>query len=549
MPTTKTMESSLVFNVSGRAQRRPRTISRSRTIRKATVTILAPIAILSQISCRDFLTANVASPAFFVTGLSIPNTRVTGNAVLANSNDNLHHQNPTILRRTCRHSPQSHKRRKSQCLFESISFKDDKNSSTAVLKKATKKNTKSLSLAEDHNEKGLLMNPMEDFELETDAIGFDDEYKRGLLTIGFITFLFATNSPVLHWAFTSGETPPPVLLVNTAVSIVALVGLLLGGDTLEDTGSALPSENKENINNNDWLGGLELGVWKFLGTTANLFGLALTTASHGALLIQLTTLIVPTTRALVYKESIPTKLKLSIGLALSGVVCFANDPTGTPSLLGDSLCVVAAICYSAYDLRLYEYGKVVDAVKPLITTKIATQALLSIALLFLAPASLLSEGIASSSPWQESSDYLQALMASSDWLPVVTAMVWSGVAVNAVAPFLQVGGQQIVGPTKCQTIYASQPLWASVLAFLFLGERLGLEGIVGGSAFLVALALAATATGATETTGTNIEEVTIPSASNSTMLPRESTMISTDTSSSNATVSTIDFVADSSNYR
>ena len=207
------------------------------------------------------------------------------------------------------------------------------------------------------------MNPMDDFELETDAMGFDDEYKRGLLTIGFITFLFATNSPVLHWAFTSGENPPPVLLVNAAVSIVALVGLLLGGDTLEDTGSALPSENKENINNNDWVGGVELGVWKFFGTTANLFGLALTTASHGALLIQLTTLIVPTTRSLVYKESISTKLKLSIGLALSGVVCFANDPTGTPSLLGDVSCVVAAICYSAYDLRLYEYGKVVDAVK------------------------------------------------------------------------------------------------------------------------------------------------------------------------------------------
>jgi hypothetical protein len=35
------------------------------------------------------------------------------------------------------------------------------------------------------------------------------------------------------------------------------------------------------------------GVWKTAAATLNLLGLALTTASHGAFLIQLTTLIVP----------------------------------------------------------------------------------------------------------------------------------------------------------------------------------------------------------------------------------------------------------------
>lgn len=346
----------------------------------------------------------------------------------------------------------------------------------------------------------MLMDPMKDFATEQ-KMGFDidididnnNEYNRGLLTIGFITFLFATNSPALHWAFTSGDNPPPVLLVNAAVSVVALAGLLLGGDTLEDTGS-LPTSAESKKNDTGWMGGLELGIWKFLGTTSNLFGLALTTAGHGALLIQLTTLIVPITRAIVYKESISTKLKFSIALALLGVVCFANDPTGTPSLLGDGFCVVAAFCYSAYDLRLYEYGKIVETVKPLITTKIATQAFFSIGLLLLAPSSLLTAGSeATSSSWQESSEYLTTMVASSEWVPVVAAVLWSGVAVNAVAPFLQVGGQQIVGPTKCQTIYASQPLWAATLSFVFLGERLGPSGIVGGTAFLVALALAATA--------------------------------------------------------
>ena len=404
-------------------------------------------------------------------------------------------------------------KRESLCKLNSTSFSDDQKSSTAVLTKSELETEIQNPLLGEQNKRVPLMNPVKDFgaKFESGTIDFDGKYKRGLLTIGFITFLFATNSPVLHWAFTSGENAPPVLLVNAAVSVVALVGLLLGGDTLEDS-STLPIDDVKESNTPGWVGGLELGIWKFLGTTSNLYGLALTTASHGALLIQLTTLIVPTTRALVYKESISTKLKLSIGLALSGVLCFANDPTGTPNLLGDALCVVAAICYSAYDLRLYEYGKVVDAVKPLITTKIATQALFSIGLLYLAPTTLLPETSSAVSSWQESLDYLQALAASSDWFPVAAAVVWSGVVVNAVAPFLQVGGQQIVGPTKCQTIYASQPLWAAGLSFVFLGERLGLSGMVGGSAFLIALALAATAETSTSTAEMDENEATLQSS-------------------------------------
>ena len=69
------------------------------------------------------------------------------------------------------------------------------------------------------------MNPLQDFEAESNDD--DDEYTRGLWTVGFITLLFATRTPVLKWAFASGA-PPPVLLVNASVSLVALVWLLLG---------------------------------------------------------------------------------------------------------------------------------------------------------------------------------------------------------------------------------------------------------------------------------------------------------------------------------
>jgi drug/metabolite transporter (DMT)-like permease len=179
---------------------------------------------------------------------------------------------------------------------------------------------------------------------------------------------------------------------------------------------------------------------------------------------------------------IPRQIQLAVILALSGVFLFTQDlntlsASQTEASVGDSLCVIAAIFYATYDLRLFEWGKKVLP-RVLITGKIATQAVLSIVLLFLYG-------------YQESVDYVMENDSNVNLLMAV--VLWSGIAVNAIAPYLQVGGQQAVGPTRCQTIYASQPLWAGIMSFYFLGESVGPQGMIGGAAFLIALYLAATA--------------------------------------------------------
>ena len=198
----------------------------------------------------------------------------------------------------------------------------------------------------------------------------------------------------------------------------------------------------------------------------------------GLFLIQLTTLIVPVVQGLM-GVPIPRRVQFSIILALAGVFMFTQQVAegGCDSMaLGDFLCVVAAGFYATYDLRLFQWGKLVKP-RNLITNKIAIQAVLSILL-------LLAVGR------EETRQFL--LSADISGLLVVVVL-WSGVAVNAIAPFLQVGGQQAIGPTRAQTLYASQPLWASILSYMFLGETVGFQGLIGGSAFLVALFLAATA--------------------------------------------------------
>jgi len=87
------------------------------------------------------------------------------------------------------------------------------------------------------------------------------------------------------------------------------------------------------------------------------YGLSLTSAAHGAFLIQLTTLIVPLAQRL-QGVPIPRRVWAAIGLAVAGVALFTQDPdTVGSSAEGDALCVLAAIFYASYDLRLFFWGK------------------------------------------------------------------------------------------------------------------------------------------------------------------------------------------------
>lgn len=334
--------------------------------------------------------------------------------------------------------------------------------------------------------------------VSVDVVEEDDTaaaYRNGLITIGFITLLFASNSPVLHSAFELTSNTPPVLLINAIVSSVGLLGVVLVSPFLEkfitDPSSVANSMEEDSsemkLSNNGLveilgpsaIAGAELGLWKMLGTTANIYGLSQTSSDHGAFLIQLTTLIVPSIQGLM-GVPIPTRIWTAIALALGGVFMFTQDPSQSDcaSLQGDLLCALAAVFYATYDLRLFKWGKKVPT-NELITTKMVTQSLLSIGL-------LIALG-------QEETVAFVSQVSLTDLELVGIVVLWSGLAVNCLAPYLQVSGQQAVGPARAQILYASQPLWAAAMSYFFLGELVGVEGLIGGTAFLIAMFLAATA--------------------------------------------------------
>ena len=131
---------------------------------------------------------------------------------------------------------------------------------------------------------------------------------------------------------------------------------------------------------------------------------------------------------------IPRRVWTSIGLAVAGVALFTQDPGAAPtaaSSQGDALCVLAAVFYASYDLRLFYWGKKVTPLR-LITNKIGAQASLSVLALGCATSASPVFGGAAA----DAAAYVAAVTPDEVRL-LALVVLWCGVVVNAIASFLQ----------------------------------------------------------------------------------------------------------------
>lgn len=244
-----------------------------------------------------------------------------------------------------------------------------------------------------------------------------------------------------------------------------------------------PWNNNSNVDTIPW-GGLELGLWRFLGASAHVYGLSMTSAGHGAFLTQLSTLIVPVIQGM-RGETIPQRVQVAVAMALVGVFCLTQDGAAATAVSsfnhqwqGDVACIVAALCYSIYDIQTYKWAKLIPR-QELVISKIATQAVLSVVL-------------CATVSWSDVKVYLEHNDVFANGSILIPIVLYSGLVINGFATYLQVNAMNSVGPTRAQTVFASTPLWSAFLAYLFLGETIGVQGAIGGMAFLGALVLAAT---------------------------------------------------------
>jgi drug/metabolite transporter (DMT)-like permease len=162
-------------------------------------------------------------------------------------------------------------------------------------------------------------------------------------------------------------------------------------------------------------------------------------------------------------RSLSKRVGVAAVLALAGIGVLSWE--GGALTIGDLWVFGCAVCYAAYILLM---ESIAPKHPPLDLTIMQLMAIALLGLIWAAP---------------ELSGQLQALQEN------IWAIVYLGVMATAVTTWTQAIAQRHVSATETAIIYALEPLFAAVFAFWWIGESLGVRGLIGGAMVIVAMVL------------------------------------------------------------
>lgn len=340
--------------------------------------------------------------------------------------------------------------------------------------------------------------------------------------LAIVPIVWGSYSPLVKGLYSAAEViaPPPLIfnLLSYFVSASALTVVQYLSSWSKNTKNEAITANKvvtasepDSIKglSLEWTAGIELGLWLFLGSTVQISGIQLTTAIRAAILVQLTTILVPFLETvLVNKKAISTKLWTSCIIAMLGVVTVSTDGGSIGSIIsnfsfssidksffallenikfntGDLLVSSSAVFYSMHVIRLGNFASRVSPLK-LAQVKSLTELVLSAAAISL----VCLLGGNNMNSLSQFSKYLQVVKTSffeSGQIYVLLAVLWNGAFATALTTWAQTVGQRSVSPTTANLLYSSQPIWAALFSFSFLNESISNSTFIGSFLLFIAV--------------------------------------------------------------
>ena len=219
------------------------------------------------------------------------------------------------------------------------------------------------------------------------------------------------------------------------------------------------------------LGGFGFGLYQILWTT----GLQSIPAGDSALIIASTPVLVAVLAVVSGADTFTPMKFVGATLSFLGVVVVIAAGIGislTGSGAGNALTLAAAFCWASYTAFA---APVLRRHSPLVLTTWATLGG-TLVLFPLGMAQLLAPG-ALDDVW------------AGRLVPTALAIVYSGVLAAALANIIVFNGVRLLGPTRVITLQSFVPAMAVVLAFVFLGEPIRPEQVVGGAIIVLGVAL------------------------------------------------------------
>jgi drug/metabolite transporter (DMT)-like permease len=219
------------------------------------------------------------------------------------------------------------------------------------------------------------------------------------------------------------------------------------------------------------LGGLGFGLYQILWTV----GLTTIPAGDSALIIASTPVLVAVLAVIAGAETLTPMKFVGATLSFLGVVVVIGAGVGismSGSAVGSLLTLAAAACWATYTAFA---APVLRTHSPLVLTTWAT---IGGTIVLIPPgiAQLVAPGALG--PEQ-----------AAEIVPIVLAIVYSGVLAAALSNVIVFNGVRLLGPTRVITLQSFVPAMAVVLAYFFLGEPIRPAQVVGGLIIVLGVAL------------------------------------------------------------
>ena len=269
-------------------------------------------------------------------------------------------------------------------------------------------------------------------------------HHQGILLLILTTVFWATSFPLQKYVV--GHLHPAVILtVRFAVAAIACAPWLrqLNFRLIRD-------------------GGL-LGSLYFAECTTALIGLETISANRAAFIISLNAMLVPLLSGTLLGRKLPTRILIAAGLAVFGIGVMSWEGGGLS--YGDVLTFSCAVGIAVYILLLER-----------IAPRHPSRPLTAVQLLVMALLSLVWAGPQLIGQFETIASHFQALF-------------YLGLAVTATPIWTQALAQRWVAAYEAALIYTLEPVFAALFSFWFLGETLGLRGLLGAGIILLATVL------------------------------------------------------------
>lgn len=223
----------------------------------------------------------------------------------------------------------------------------------------------------------------------------------------------------------------------------------------------------QEISRKELLGGSLIGVFLFLGFTAQTIGLIYTTASKNAFITGTTVVIVPILAMIIFRKFLGWHVIIAAIMAVVGLgLLTVEDGTLSSINIGDWLTLLCAFFYACQVILISIFVPKSD---PIILSVIQ---ITSCAVLFVVSA-LIFEPIP------------ESLSAEGLW-----AILYLAVFSTVFAFIMQNMAQKYVPPSHAALILSLEGVFGTFFAYLFLGEILTKQMLFGCALLLLAILIA-----------------------------------------------------------